>query len=354
MEKALTLHDLNLSILVILILVFIFILGLLIYSFREYKLEANRQQWKNKLDSFLMEAIVENNTNIPLQEDLVELSRYAGFRRFFLNQLISSERKFSGVASNVLQAVFHQYNLDKEAIRLLNSSKAHLIARGIQALTIMKVERAYPTILKFQQHKNEQVLHEVQYAMVQFDGFNGLAFLNQLQLKLSDWQQLRILNSIKSYPQNSSEKLNEWLDSSNSSVVIFVLKMIRKFQIFEMHPKLIEMLSLQTDRIQTEIIKTLFVIETDLTFDLLVSEFPKFSLKSQKEVIVGFSHNRAFDQLDFLKDQLLNHPNKQIKIFAAEALNNLGEVNYLIYLSETLQQQDPTVLVLNHALQRKI
>lgn len=355
MERMLTLHELTLGIQLVLILVFLFILILLIYSFKKYKTEANRQVWKDKIDKYLMEVIVDGKPNdISISEELISLCKRESFRRFFLSQLIGSERKFSGAAAAVLKSVFYTYNLDKEAYVLLRSNQSYLIARGIQALTIMNVMDALPEIKTKLNHHSNLVIREVQYSLVHFLGFEGLAFLNNTSILISDWQQLRLLNSIKSLPIGANVNIKSWLYSGNVSTKLFALKLIRKFQVFEIHDELIAFLENVIIQVQTETVKTLFTIESGETTSLLVNNFQKFAEKTQIEIIKGLGKNRALDQIDFLKSQLEYHPIKQIKVHAAEALSLLGEENYLIGLSRNLDDADPTLLVLNHALQTRL
>ncbi|WP_313190160.1 hypothetical protein [Sphingobacterium sp.] len=354
MEKMFTLHELTLGILTILILVFLFTLGLLIYSFRAYKLEINRKYWKNMLNDYLMQVLVEGNqTDLYIDPNLSELLKHENFRRFFLGQLIEADRKFSGVAAAVLQRVFYSYQLDKESYSLLRSYKGHLIARGIQALTIMDVRLALPEIESKLNHRKKNVVHEVQYAMVHFNGFEGLSFLDSLEGILSDWQQLRILNNIKSLPKNATEKISKWLESNNPSVLHFALKLVRKFQIFELHDQVVALLADEQDLILKDAIKTLFSLDAQDTSSLLAIYYPKMKEDLQLEILRGFGQTRAFDQLEFLRSQLMDNPTNRIKVSAAEALANLGEFKYLIDLSNKLAPEDPTLMVLNHALQKK-
>ncbi len=354
MGQMFTLHELTLVILTILILVFLFTLGLLIYSFRAYKLEINRKYWKNMLNERLMEVIVEgNNAELNIDPKLSELLKQERFRRFFLGQLIEADRKFSGAAAISLQKVYYTYHLDRESYDLLRSFKGHLVARGIQALTIMNVRDALPEIESKINHRNKNVVHEVQYAMVYFNGFEGLSFMDNLEGVLSNWEQLRILNNIKSLPAGSVSKIASWLKSNNPSVLLFALKLVRKFQIFELHDLVMSFLGQGDDFIQKEVIKTLFSLDSQDTSTRLVERYPELNENIQFEVLKGLGQTRAFDQVDFLKSNLLHSPTKRIKVMAAESLANLGEFKYLIELSNQLDPEDPALLVLNHALQKK-
>lgn len=355
MESVLTLHELMIGIQVILILVFLFTLGLLLYSFREYKLVASRNRWKEILDDYLMKAIVAGPEEaLEINPILQDLCQDRGFRRFFLGQLIASERRFSGAALNTLKEIFYTYQLDKEAYVLMRNRKPYLIARGIQALTIMQDKQALKEIKDKIQHPDPNVALEVQYAMVYFEGFQGLGFLSDLKSPISDWQQLRILNSIKSLPSDADQQLLKWLGCDQVTVVILALKMIRKFQLFEMEDILFQKLGNSDPKIQEEVIKTLFSIEQETTSTRLLAYFPSGSTLEQFAIIKGLGQTRALDKLDFLKTQLLEYPDPQGKVLIAEAMASMGEIPFLMQLRGQLLPEDQTRSILNHALKSTI
>lgn len=354
MLATLTLHELLLGILVSLILIFLFIIGLLLYSFREYRSHANRQQWKEQIEAYLLDQLMQGPTDeLQIDSKLQALMRQESFRRFFLGLLIASERKFSGAAVQTLLKIYDGYGLDKEAYNLLRSRSSHLIARGIQALTVMQDRQALPEIEQKINHYHPQVVQEVQYAMVSFKGFDGLVFMDQLDSMLSDWQQLRILNSITALPADGIDRLRIWLKSSNESVQILCLKFIRKFQLLSLHEDLFMLLGAGSAKLHEEAIKTIFSIEQSDSSTRLLAYFHQANQREQLAIITGLGDSRALDQISFLKQQLTQHADECLKIKSVETLVTLGQMNYLFELQRQLHLEDPTLHILNHTLQHK-
>lgn len=355
MEPVLNIHELMIAIQVVLILVFLFTLGLLFYSFREYKALADKTRWKKLLDDYLIKSIVTlMEQSQQVDPSLENLCKRQTFRRFFIGQLIESERRFTGTAAKTIMNIFYIYGLDKEAYQMLSNSRPYLIARGIQALTVMQVREALQEIRKTLDHPSEIVSQEAQLAIVYFEGFNGLSFLYGVETIISEWQQLRILNSIKVLPEDAVTTLLEWLHSTNVSVIRLALKIIRKFQLFEMEGVLLERLENSDHRVQEELVRTLFSIEQVNTSTALLAYFPKATIQEQFSIIRGLGQIRALDKLDFLKEQLLAYPNPEGKVLIAEAMASMGQIPFLMELREQLLPQDQTRLVLNHALKSKI
>ncbi|MVZ64641.1 hypothetical protein GQF61_02160 [Sphingobacterium sp. DK4209] len=354
MEPVLTLHELMIGILAILILVFLFIIALLIFSFREYRIVENRQVWKEKIEEYLSRVIIEGTADqIDVDSDIEQYLRYRAFRRYFLNRLVESERKFKGIAADVLQQVFYTYKLDQEAYTLLRSRRPYLIARGIQVLKIMKVAAALPEIKTKIKDKHIRIRQEAQYAIVYFEGFDGLAFLDQIKTVLSDWQQLRILTFINILPKDANPRLITWLNSENPSVVVFALRLIQKFKVLELHKKLIPLLSHADNAVSLESIRTMFVLDVYDTADCLVAQYPSLGMPQQWEIIKGLGYTRAKDQIDFLKLEFTNHPTAKGKESIANSLVSLGELNYLINLKLTYNDQDKNWKIITHVLDNR-
>lgn len=351
MEPVLTLHELMIGILAILILVFLFIIALLIFSFREYRIVENRQVWQNKIEDYLSRVIIEGSASqVDVDSDIERYLRYRAFRRYFLNRLVESERKFKGTAADVLQQVFYTYKLDQEAYTLLRSRRPYLIARGIQVLKIMKVAVALPEIKSKLKDKHIRIRQEAQYAIVYFEGFDGLSFLDEISSVLSDWQQLRILTFINKLPKDANQRLIAWLNSENSSVVVFALRLIQKFKILELHERLLPLLTHVDDAVSLESIRTMFVLDVYDTSDTLVAQYPHLGIAQQWEIIKGLGYTRAMDQIDFLKQEFSTHQTAKGKESIANSLVSLGEINYLVNLKLTYSEQDQHWKIITHVL----
>ncbi len=354
MESVLTLHELMIGILTILILVFLVILALLIFNFRAYKIVESKQLWKKVVDEYLANVIIEGSVNeLDIEKDINHYLKCPEFRRYFLNRLVESERKFSGVAAEVLKRVFYHYRLNEEAYALLRKKKAYLIARGIQVLTLMKAAEALPEIKSMLNHKHVRVRQEAQYATVYFEGFGGLSFLDDFDGVLSDWQQLRIISFIKKLPKDAIPQLLSWLYSDNPSVIIFSLKLVQKFKLLELHTDLIQILSFPDPDVQLEVIRSMFSLDVYNTSEQLINRFPLMEEAQQQEIIKGLGYTRARDQIDFLKRELTSYPTEAGRVNIADALLSMGEFNYLNNLKLSLQGGDPNLLVINHVLDNK-
>jgi len=353
MEGSLTLQNLMLALFVVLVLVMVLIAGLLIFSYFKYKTINNRQQWLEIIEDKITRTIVDGYQTTHEDEKLHKLLNNKKFRLLFLESLVASTRRFAGSATEELLKLFHQLDLKQDALNKLNKRKSiHHISDGIQELTAMKTQEVLPEIQSFLNNPNPQIYQEAQYAMVILKGFDGLKFLNTLSHPLSDWQQMRILETIKTVPQEKKSAFVNWLHSSNVTVVEFALRLIRKMQMLEFYKDAEKLLYHPATKVRVQVIKTLQALENENTAILLTTIYKQEELMVQKEIlkVLKISKNKKSD--DFFKDQLLHHPSSQIKMIAAEALSEIGENQYLHSLKNSTDT--PVPLIVKHVLQEKI
>ncbi|MGE8511844.1 MAG: HEAT repeat domain-containing protein [Chryseobacterium culicis] len=347
-------HFLFLIFLGMLSLVLLLIIAVLIYSFYQYRESLQAFRWSEVINKKISEVIVYGEEEIPANSNFSAASGSASFRNLFLQRLAESEKKFSGAAQNKLKDLFQEYSLQEEALKKLNQKKEHIIAGGIQELTAMQVEEALPKISTFLTHPSAQVYQEAQYAMVNFKGFEGLHFLNSISSKISEWQQLRLLISITNIPENSGESIKIWMESSNDSVVIFTLKLLRKFQVLSLYSTVTDVLDHPSVDVRVQAVQTLLSLENSSTIGDLMEVYPQQPIEVQKEILKVMKKSKDQCCTDFLKDQLLNTPDSGIKVYAAEALCALEKQEYLTELSQKENSSEELIQIIKYALQEKV
>ena len=135
-------------------------------------------EWLNMINQKISEVIVYEEDTLLTDQNFQAFSGNLSFRNLFLHRLVDAEKKFSGTAKDQIRNMISQYGLRNEALKKLNQKKTHLIAGGIQELTVMSSEEAPAKIASFLSHPSAQVYQEAQYAMVGLKGFEGLEVLN--------------------------------------------------------------------------------------------------------------------------------------------------------------------------------
>lgn len=348
-------HDLLLIFLTVLVMILVMIGTVLFYGFYQYKSLKNKRKWESLIDARVSDAIVfPDEKEAPESELFLSHSKEGLFRNLLLEKLVSSKKKFSGIAQDEIQRLFVNYGLYSEALQNLNSTKPYVIAGGIQEVTAMKMTDSLPKVKKYLEHPTPQVYNEAQYAMVVFEGFSGLVFLNTLQTQLSDWQQLRLLGSLKKVSEVSNVSVEMWLQSSNLSVVVFTLKLIKKFQMFTCYDLVKKLLHHASENVRINAVQTLQILENDLTMEHFMETYPLQPVKVQLAVLKAMKHSNDKRYHDFFRSQLIHQQVVSLKMEAAQALFALGFSQSLTEIAQSKASSKQIREIVKHVLQEKI
>lgn len=347
-------HFIFLVFLGMLSLVLVMIMIVIIYSIYQYRLSIRVSGWSEIINKKITKVIVYEDDDESADHDFVEANKNSLFRNLFLQKLVASEKKFSGAAKDKIKHLFEQYKLQDDALKKLSQKKNHLIAGGIQELTAMNVQASLPEISKFLTHASPQVYQEAQYALVSFRGFEGLHYLDTIQSVISEWQQLRLLSSITHIPENSDGLINGWLKSSNDSVVIFMLKLIRKFRILSVYSMVTDLLVHTSTEVRVETVQTLLSLENFSTITYFIEAYPNQPIEVQFEILKAIKSSGDKRTLIFLKNQLLNSTESAVKVYTAEVLFSLGQQEFLELIIQDEASSEELIKIIKHALQEKI
>lgn len=349
-----SIHILFLIFLGVLSLVTLFIIIVLSYSFFLYQKSQRESVWLKLINQKISETIVDDENEIPSDGDFYKLSKNPSFRKLFLKKLINSEKKFSGIAKDKIRELFRQYNLHLDAKKKLSQKKAHLIAGGIEELTVMGLKEEITKISTFLSHPSPQVYQEAQYAMVSMKGFDGLDFLDITENKISEWQQLRLLLSVTNIPGNSKEKIEVWLQSKNDYVIIFTLKLLRKFQLLYFYSATMDLMEHPSDQVRIQAVQTLLSLENPATIDSFIEKYPDQPVQVQSEILKVLKVSKDQLSTNLLKKELVYNGTPGIRVVAAEGLIALGHREYLVQLVQDERSSEELIQIIKHALLEKV
>lgn len=349
-----SLHELYIAIIVVLAMVVFLMVIVLIYSIYKYRSIQNVKAWTQIIEKKITDTIIEGSEESDKDEVFESYLQSDSFRNLFLTALVSSNQAFSGHAQQELNDLFHKFRLEDDAWKKVNKKAPYMISGGIVELTSMRVENLIPILLELVKHPDKQVYQEAQYALVNFKGFDGLFFLDDLKTTLSDWQQLRLLKSMHDVSDDYEAKIASWLKSDNPSVVIFVLRMISQFQLLSCTPYVVSLLDNSTFSVRKQTIITLQSLENSETIALLIDKFKSQPVEVQIQILKVFKLSKHNDTVVFLKEQLFDNVDARIKILAAEVLFILGHEAYLKELIADESLNPSLHLIIKHVLQEKV
>ncbi|STD59571.1 Uncharacterised protein [Empedobacter falsenii] len=338
--QIITYSELVVGIYILLILLFLIIIYTLLKSIIEYKIITKKNKWNAIIDQEIYETILDDEPNS--NTDFTDYLKSSSFKHYFIKKLLKAEQNFSGNSKENIRNLFDHYQLKKISLQKLNSQKDYEIAEAIQEVTAMNHVETLPKIKSMLQHKNDLVRSEAQYGLAKFSGFEGLFFLDNLQEQLTDWQQLKLLDAITILPNNDEVYviISNWLKSPNQSVKILAMKLIRKFQLLQMHDLVADNLHDSDEKVVKETIKTLVRIEDDSTSKLLIEKYQTCNEKFQIQILKALEKISNPENNTFLETQAKENPSFSVKKASVKALNNCcskTDLQKLAYQSNSLE-----------------
>ncbi len=316
----------EIAVLSVLLLMGVILTYMLFYMYFKSLNEKRHHNWRPMVHALIHEAVFmdeEETGPIPVPEEIIKLMPNAHFRKLLIDEIMGVKKNMSGTASENLQKLFLQLKLEKYALKSLKSRKWYIKAKAIQELTVMEIGEFVALLYPYTNDQNEHVRMEAQSALVQFNGFDGLSFLDIVSYPISDWQQIKLLQKLSGVPPADID-LDGWLKSENSSVVVFALKLARNYHRFELHDDILPCLDHEDPRVRTEAINYFSQISTDETSDAFIARFLGEEFKHQLAMIDAMQHIASEKDILFLVD-LLKSDNNEMKRCAARALAKMGD-----------------------------
>jgi hypothetical protein len=308
-------------------------IGLLIYMFFymyfKSKYEKKHDKWRTISDLLIRKAVfyddeeMEAETLIPVTARAEKLMRNKHFRKLLTGEITSAKKNIAGIAADNLKHLYQQLQLDKYALKNLKSRHWHIKATAIQELTVMEMKEFLTNLYPYTNNHNELVRMEAQTAIVQFYGFEGLKFLDIITYPISEWQQIKLLQQLSNVPPVDIS-IDNWLKSTNNSVVVFTLKLARNYHRFELHDLIISCLDHTDPEVRLQAMHYLCEIYTDETSDHLISRFLKESFKQRLAMVKGMQSLGTEKDTLFLLS-LLDDDSNEMKLYAARALAHMGK-----------------------------
>lgn len=316
--------------LVIITIIYIFFLSMLRERYREQK-----KQIKEMIEPFISNTILRSMEtgaapSVPdIPAHISELCRNKFNRKILINELILVRKNFSGEVGDNIRLLYEQLGLHKDSEEKLKSYKWHIKAKGIQELSLMQQKQHWKSIYKLTNNSNEHVRMEAQAAIIRLTGFVGLRFLNEVTYQITEWQQVNLLRLLQNFPAVDFKGIERWLKSSNTSVVVFALKLAAIFRRYELHDLITECLSHQDEAVRLQAIKTLGEIYQEDTHIHIIKNYRNESLELRLNVLRALGKIASEEAVPFLVDET-NDPEQSIRMAASRALVESTPEGYAI------------------------
>mgnify|MGYP003755691731 CR=1 FL=1 len=226
-------------------------------------------------------------------------------KSILLKTLFKIHKDMTGDIAEKLKMLYLELEMVDDSMKKIKSSKWHIQIKGMKELSDMKIKNAAHDIALLSLSKNEILRREAQLALVKINGFQALNFLHTLTYPLSEWQQLLLLETIQYFNENNLPPLENLFKSENDSVVIFVLKICRIFNLINLKDQLIQLLNHENETIIIETIEVLGELQITDSLAILKRKYAKSTKAVKVKTIELFGKIADKTSIPFLADQLI-------------------------------------------------
>ena len=320
------------------------------------KRELNYYDWKELADDVITIAIffepeddadLANISVIDIPGKVNKLLPNKYFRTIFTNQLLSAKENMVGSSGENLNFLYTQLGLEAFALKKIRSKSWHNIAKGIKELGLMDLKKYREDVKPFLNYRRQLIRIEAQNTMLKFDGFQGLRFLDTATYPISEWHQLKLLEELAQLPPDDFTGIDNWLNSNNDSVVLFALKLVRNYHLFQFHQQLVQLFSHQNEKIRGHAIIAIKEIPDETTANNLIAIYPGETLNNKLEILSALKEVAMNDEIPFIVSCLDDHAT-DIKFAAATTLHQIKPNGFKYVLNHPDADNEPLVRIIKH------
>ncbi len=266
----------------------------------------------------------EKSDYINLKIEIRELLKENFNRKVLAEILLDLQKDVSGDARRRLLDIYKDMGLHLDAFKKLKSWRWEVISKGILELTQMQVEEAYGFIKKFINDKRSVIRKQAQIATVTLRHEGIAYFLDTTKYRISEWQQLKLLDVIRHSEGYKPPKFKAWLTSKNTDVVLFSLRLIKYYNQNDANTSIIQLVKHKNDQIKTEAINCIKEFCFFEALDTLKAVFWKCSVDVKLLVLDAIAHLGKEEDIFFLQVVESKDVNFTVKSKALSAINTIS------------------------------
>ncbi|MFD0797515.1 HEAT repeat domain-containing protein [Maribacter chungangensis] len=283
---------------------------------------------------------------IDLKIQIRELIKNSFDRAVLIEVLMDLKKDVTGKTRTDLLHIYQDLELHKDAYKKLNSWRWELISKGIHELTQMEVKDSYGLITRFINDKRTTIRKQAEIATVSLkeEGINY--FLDHTKYKISEWQQLKLLDVVRNKTDYEPPAFRLWLTSKNNDVVLFSLRLIKYYNQNDASASLIQLLRHKSDAIKKEAIFCIRDFNVTDAVPVLKTIFWKCTTDVKMYLLEALSQLGTEEDIGFLEDLITKEVAFTVKGKAISALNTIRPEGVLptqdIVPKEDFEPLEPT------------
>jgi len=274
-------------------------------------------------------------------------------RQVLIDQMIDVSVNLKGDSEEKLMKLYMELNLDDDSIARARSRKWHKKIKGFRELAFMGIRDGNSEMYKALNSRNEILRMEAQIALVRLSDENHFDFLSQLKRPFSLWEQITLHDLIIQH-EIPVPDFQKWLSSTNPTVVMFALRMIREFRQTNAEPEIRKALLHRDPRVSRLAVEVSGDLDLRTTLDTMKRMYKFQEYNNCLEIVKSMGKMPEQSMLGFLKLVLDKEDDVQLQIEAVKAIENMGEVGVQALVKVMKSEYKNYNIIVRHVLDRRI
>jgi HEAT repeat protein len=308
-------------------------LAILFYAKRKKKIfNSKAKKFKEKLSPMISEFLFlgENATKdeksnfLALKVELRQMLNDDFNRRILTEVLLDLRKDISGETQEAICQLYQDFGLDKDAYKKLRSWRWQLVCKGIVELTQMKVVDSYGFLCKYIKDRRSIIRKQAEIAIVTLKDEGINYFLDNTHFKISEWQQLKLIDVLRNKKDFEPPAFKSWLISSNKHAVLFSLRLIKHYNQNNAEASVIELVKHNSDQIKSAAISCIKDFNFKGGLDNMKLVFWNSSTTAKISILDAIAHLGSEEDLEFLSMIDKKESNFLVKSKALSSINKIS------------------------------
>jgi hypothetical protein len=274
-------------------------------------------------------------------------------RQALIDQMIDVSVNLKGDAEEKLCSLYLYLGLDRDSIKRAKDYRWHKKIKGFRELAFMNIKDANDAIYKALNSKNEILRMEAQIALVRLTDEDPFSFLFHLERPFSLWEQITLHELIIQHDLPVPE-FSKFLKSSNPTVVMFALRMIREFRQKDAEDDVRETLDHSSPEVRKLAVEVAGDLEMRSTLEVMKRMYKSQDYNTCLEIIKAMAKMPDPSLMGFLKLVLDKEDDVQLQIEATKAIENNGEEGVKTLVKLMKSEYKNYNIIVRHVLDRRI
>lgn len=243
----------------------------------------------------------EKSNYINLKIEIRQLLKDNFNRKVLAEVLLDLRKDVAGDTQERLFRLYQDLGLHDDDFNRLKSWRWEVVSKGIVNLTQMKVTEAYSFVTRFINDKRHTIRKQAEISVVTLkpEGINY--FLDTTKFKISEWQQLKLLDVLRDDDSYQPPRFKAWLTSTNRHVVLFALRLIKYYDQNDADSALIELVKHKNNQIKEEAIACIKEFNIHHALPTLKLVFWKCSLDVKIAILNAIGELGSKKDIEFLE-----------------------------------------------------